>query len=250
MKIIYKNNKVGNIDFITTDIKGRDVTTEDGKKKFVGLMAYFTKKFIDELEYENADAIIDYAWEKGIELKNSFVVEHDSKKALVSLSYFSGKIKVRPYLDITSPSFSKGWTFESGHFSDVSIFLSESYVSISTIDTLREHDVFLLWLIEHVQEAFYGEFDESLYSELSDGYYVYGNRQKFYDLASYVEEAISKNKAMRIDTLTYEGKKIYDYIQIRKIYKYYHLDSDIFRLCYEFKKPFAQVEKYVKLHGI
>lgn len=248
MEIIYRKEKNKNIDFIRTDIKSKDILSEEGKNKFVKLMAYFTKKFIEELEYENADEILNYAKNKGIELRNSFIVEYDNKKALVSLSYFAGKIKIKPYLDITCNSFLKSWTFESGHFSDVKIFYDDTYVCFSTIDTLKEHDVFLLWLIEHVQEAFNKDID---LPDLCDGYHLAIEKLiEFQELVPYIEKIINENKNIRIDKLTFNGKSIDNYISDRKIYKHFHTDASIFKLCFEFKKPFKQVEKYVNLHGI
>lgn len=257
MQINYKD---GGISSIKVNIKCSDLKTEKGKDRFLNLMRYFTEYFISELEFNQAETLVDYASNNNIDISNAFLVPHTKGTALCNISQFCNKVTVRPFISLDCSNFLSGWTFEKGNFSDVTVYTDGQYsdnVFIVARNTLYEQDLFLHWLMNNMEKEFYTnkiyktyQKEDSVFDKKTIGYSFYESYEVFNTLVPIVEEIVNINRNIRIDRLVVNGKTIVDYIKEHKIYQYAHSQTELFHMCFFFGKPYKQVKKYVNNHSI
>ena len=93
MDIRYEN---GGISSIRTSIKAKDVTTLEGKNRFLNLMRYYTEIFIQEMQLNKANELIEYAKKYNINISSGIVINHSNGSALCNVSNFGiGKNKIQ-----------------------------------------------------------------------------------------------------------------------------------------------------------
>lgn len=260
MQIFYKEG-TRRVSYIKTSIKSEDLVDEKGRDKLANLLRYYVEEFITNLELYKADELISYAKENDIDISNAFVLEHKDGKALCNISQYINKITVKPFISIDSVDLLRGWTFETGHFSDVDIYLNVDsynmeYMSVSCTDVLSAHELFLHWVFSHLEKDFYSnkefktyEKTKNCFNKNSITYYPYDDYRKFEFLSSIVEVLVNKNKSIRMDRLNINGITPLDYIKENHIFKYVNSESDIFKMCIYFGKPYKQVRTYIENHS-
>lgn len=261
MDIRYEN---GGISSIKTSIKVKDVKTIEEKNRFLNLMRYFTEIFIQEMELNKAEELIEYAKKYNIDISTGIVIKHSKGAALCNISNFGigkNKIQVTPFISLYSPSFLSGWTFSRGNMSDVNICAEDihfdGYVSLITRDTLYEHDLYLHWVISKVEETFYTNFECKTY-ELENncfltktiGYNQYDDYKLYEFLVEIVKNNTILNKKIRIDKLKVNGLTAKEYIFNHKIWRFCHTENQLWKMCLFFNKPYEQVHKFVENNGI
>lgn len=259
MQILYKEG-TKRVSYIKTTIKSKDLVEEKGKDRLANLLRYYVESFIEK-ELNKANELNDYAKNIGVDISNAFIINHNNGEALCYVNQYSKDIEVKPFISISSPNLLQGWTFETGHFSDVDIYLNDGsclndYMVISCQDLLNEHTLFLHWVISHVEEDFYStkevksyEKTENYLKTLSVSYRPYNDYKKFCFLSKNVEDIVNKNKSIRMDRLENDGLSPLEYILKNHIFKYANSQNEIFKMCFYFGKPYNQVKNYIEKHS-
>lgn len=240
------------ISSIRVNIKSDDIKTKNGMKRYQNMMKFFTEKFMD-LQLNNAEDIINFAHNKNIEIE-PLIISHYGGTAMCSGSYISGKINMKPYINFNCNDFLVGWTFETGLFADVDIYLDYDNLLCILKDCHNSHEVFILWLFENIEKNFYNDnFNVPNYPvkvNMCGKFRVtitsLDYEKKFEMLNSVVEMVVNRNKSKRIDTILAEGITIKDYINKYHIYKYAHSENDIFKMMLLYGKPYSQVKNFLK----
>lgn len=251
MQVNYITRKPNKISSIKIDIKSQDIKNEKGKARFLNLMRYFTEYFICELELNQANYLVDYANRHNIDISNAIVLNHPKGEALCYLAQYS-KLEVKPFITLSTSNFFSGWTFERGNFADVNIYCDNEYVMLIEQDTLYEQDLFLYWLMEKMEETFYTNDVYQTYPlnqtsyKIGLDYHAYMDYPKYEFLVPIVEDLINENKNKKIHQLKINGITANDYIIQNRIYQYCHSETELFKMCLFFKKPYNQVRKFVE----
>lgn len=252
MQVNYSHRKQGKISSIQIDVKSKDVLTVKGRERFLNLMRYFVEYFINELELNQANYLLDYASMHNFDISNGIILKHPNGNALCTIAKYS-KLEVRPLISLDSTNLMFGWTFERGLFADINIYTDNEYVLLIEKDSLYEQDLFLYWIMEKIEENFYSNVVYQTYpidtssSKPKLGYRPYEDSYPRYEkLVSIVEDILSVNKSVRIDKLVVDGLTADEYIIKNRIYQYANSEQDLFKMCLYFKKPYNQVRKFVE----
>lgn len=242
MKINFEH---GCVSSIVTNISKKDVLKRP--VRFHNLMNKLTKEFVLEQLY-NADRLIEFAKNKNIEIGDDFLlVNHESGIAMVNLFKGCSDLTVNPSVSVYTNNFIHGWTFSTGHFSDVYvsfIYFGGENLWFHTRDTLLIHNLYLVWVLEKLEEQLLDDIDkEGDVLEL-----VYDN-SNCRDIIENIKNEILKtseiNKSKRINTLIVDGESVEDYIRKNIKYRLICSDNEIFKICTKYGKPYSQVKKYL-----
>ncbi len=255
MHINYDKN--GRVSAIKTNIKSGDIMTKNGKERYQNMMKFFAEQFVLDLEYNHGDELVEEAKKKGIDLSRGILIPHKTGTALCFGGYYHNKAEFTPYINFSCQNFFAGWTFSTGHFADVTIYADDSfdgYLSCVTIDCLSEHDFFLLWLFEQMENHFYDKkFEVPQYekklnwmNKLTVEFHQFDYEEHYKELSDVYEDLVSENKGKRVDKLQVNGITVSDYIRNHKIYRYAHSCNEIFNMSLFFKKPYEQLHRYLE----
>ena len=260
MDVRKRNNVISSIEL---NIKCVDMRKSENKERFVYLMQYFTRGFVNEMKLFKAKELLEFANTHGIKIseRKEIIIEHEKGSSLCWVSNYSNRTEVKPLIAVDSPNFLSQWTFTIGHFSDVSVHLDtiNEKVLITTIDTLPEHDIYLLWVLENVEKYFYTTemFDDFSVKDgmnsnefYPNGYYAYNDYPNYAFLIDIINERINKNKSIRIDTLrNADGLTLKEYFAKNQIFKYCNTETMLFKMCLEYGKPYKQIRAYVEKYA-
>lgn len=243
------------ISSIKTNIKSKYIL--DRKFRFHNLLKKISEEFIEE-QFYNGDKLLEYAKEKNIEVGDRYILlPHNKGNALVILSHYAIRgsktiIQVKPFITVSTSNFINGWTYDTGSFSDV-YCITDGYgldtILFSCRDTLIEHNLYIVWVLERFEKEFLKEVDSE--NDRLQGPILYNpyTDELFNELIPQIENSLNVNKSINIDRLTIDGKSLKEYMKENKIFRYTNSDQDIFKICLKLGKPYKQVRSYIEKHA-